>query len=78
MGQRLKPYLSSDSPLLAVLGQIERQAQEIAASLQGSNLMTDEGRFEALKTQGVVQGMRQAVEMFISPLSEVEEDENKA
>lgn len=72
--KQLRPLLASDSPLLAVLGQIQRRAQEIAWSLQAQDLVSDGGRAEALKKQGQMNGLIQAIEIVTDPLKEEDSD----
>ena len=61
----LRPLLSSDGPLLAVLSQLALQAHDMAAGLQGMDLVSDEGRFKAVRMQGMVEGVRLAVDKFL-------------
>lgn len=63
----LKPLLSSDGPLLMALGQIKRRAQEIAWGLQVADLTSEQGRAEALKNQGVINGLIMAIDVVLEP-----------
>lgn len=68
----LRQLLSSDGPLLASLGQIQRLAHEIAWSLQAVDLGSDEGRMEAVRLQGRIQGLSMAIETILEPAKELE------
>lgn len=70
----LRSLLSSESPFMAMLGQVQRRAHEMAWSLQAADLTTDEGRMKALKDQGTVQGLLMAIEVMLAPVMEGEED----
>lgn len=74
-GKLLRPLLSSDGPLLAVLGQIQRRAQEMAWSLRVADLVSEEGRAETLKRQGEMNGLLLAIEEILLPLKALEEEE---
>ena len=72
-GRQLRPMLSSDSPLLAALGQVHLRAGEAAMSLQSEDLVSEEGRAKALRKQGIVEGLRLAIEVVIGPVQEFED-----
>lgn len=72
-GKQLRPLLSSDGPLLAVLGQIKRRAQEMAWALQVEDLVSEEGRAGALKKQGQINGLMLAIDTILDPVKALEE-----
>jgi hypothetical protein len=73
LGKQLRPLLSSDSPLLAVLGLVMARAQEMAWAIQAENLATDEGRAAAIKSQGLIGGLQMAVDVILAPVRELED-----
>lgn len=75
-GKLLRPLLSSDGPLLAALGQIRRRAQEMAWSLQVADLTSEEGRADALKKQGMINGLMQAIDVVLDPVKDLEEGDS--
>lgn len=48
----------------------------MAQGMVGVDLVTESGRFEALKTQGIIIGMKMAVDEILRPLTEREENDN--
>ena len=77
-GRSLRPMLSSDSPLLVALGQVHLRAGEMAMSLQSEDLVSPEGIARALKKQGMVEGLRLAIEVVIGPVQEFEDSRQGA
>lgn len=74
LGKQLRPLLASDSPLLYSLAAVVKQAQDFAWAMQSDDLVTDEGRAQALKRQGVIQGLTLAIDTILAPLGEFEDE----
>lgn len=76
-GASLKLLLSSDGPLLVALGQIQCRAQDMAKALSVADLVTDEGRADALKKQGIIQGLKMAIDIVLDPVKNLEQPEGE-
>jgi len=61
-----------------MLGEIEQRAKDIAQSLQGDDLVSQEGVARAVKKQGIVEGLRLAISMVLDPVKELEDAERES
>lgn len=72
----LKAILDSQSGK-RILAQVLQQADAMARNLSNLNLVSEEGRLEAIKLQGQRRGLIQAVELILELTeSQTEENEN--
>lgn len=78
LGQRLKPLLTSDGAMTEALANVVRKRNELSLGLAGMDLITEEGRFAALKQQGLVFGLSMALETILRPLLEMDDDAKSA
>jgi hypothetical protein len=70
LGKLLKGYISSDSPVMWTLSRVVLQANALANSLTAIDFTVDAGRFEAIRQQGVIQGLLMAVDIALAPAQE--------
>lgn len=75
---RLRPLLSSDGAMTEALANVVRMAGEMAVGLAGMDLVSEEGRFNALRQQGQVQGMQLALDAILRPLVEMEDNDSNS
>jgi len=70
LGKLLKGYISSDSPMMWSLSRVVLQANALANSLTAIDFTVESGRFEAIRQQGVIQGLLMAVDIALAPAQE--------
>lgn len=71
LGKMLRPLLSSGAPLVFALGSVLAEARAFSLALAGEDLSTESGRFAAIKRQGMIEGMKLAVEKILAPVKEL-------
>lgn len=74
--KELAKALREGSLLLQLLGHLVRLNDEAGTFMLGMDLISDEGRLNAIKQQGVLQGRNLPVEDIISLILEGHEDEH--
>ena len=70
LGKLLKGYISSDSPVMWALSRVVLQANALANSFTSIDFTADAGRFEAIRQQGIIQGLLMAVDIALAPAQE--------
>ena len=70
LGKLLKGYISSDSPVMWALSRVVLQANALANSFTSIDFTAEGGRFEAIRQQGIIQGLLMAVDIALAPAQE--------
>lgn len=71
LGKSLRPMVATDSPLVQVLAMVRKHAAEVVGQLAVAQLGTEAERHEAVRKQGMAQGLQTAVEMILAPIKEI-------
>ncbi len=74
LGRRLKPFFTSDGPMIEALANVVRLTEALALGLAGMDLITEEGRFRALQQQGQITGLQLALDAILRPVLEMNDD----
>jgi hypothetical protein len=70
LGKQLKAYISSDSPIMWALSRVILQANVMANGMTTIDFTVDAGRYEAIRQQGIIQGLLMAVDIALQPAQE--------
>lgn len=70
----LRELLTTGSPVLKFLGDLERQIRDKERAIATTPLFTEENRLKVIQDQGVVKGLMQAVQILLDAAEERNED----